>query len=129
MSEPKIADRLNHVAYLTNDTGATYRFYTEVMGFKLVAAVRGDYDPESRSEKPHLHTFFAMRSGEVIAFFDIEGLERPKKDNNVPTWSRHLAMSVDSHDELMALGGRYHTMFELQASRFVEYDDEGDKAF
>jgi len=101
MSEPKVADRLNHVAYLTADTGATYRFYTEIMGFKLVAAVRGEYDPESRSEKPHLHTFYAMRSGEVIAFFDIEGLEQPKKDH-APTWSRHLAMSVDSHDELEA---------------------------
>ena len=38
MSELKIADRLNHVAYVTTDTGATYRFYTEIMGFKLVAA-------------------------------------------------------------------------------------------
>jgi catechol 2,3-dioxygenase-like lactoylglutathione lyase family enzyme len=101
MSELKIADRLNHVAYLTTDTGATYRFYTEIMGFKLVAAVRGEYDPESRSAKPHLHTFFAMGSGEVIAFFDIEGMERPKKDS-APTWSRHFAMSVGSHEELMA---------------------------
>lgn len=101
MSELKIAGRLNHVAYPTTNTAATCRFYTEVMGFRLVAAVRGDYDPESQRRTPHLHTFFAMGSGEVIAFFDIEGLERPKKDH-VPTWARHFAMSVDSHDELLA---------------------------
>jgi catechol 2,3-dioxygenase-like lactoylglutathione lyase family enzyme len=101
MKEPNIANCLNHVAYVTNDTGATYRFYTEILGFKLVAAVRGDHDPESGTDKPHLHTFFAMRSGEVIAFFDIEGAEKPRRDA-LPTWSRHLAMSVDSYDELMA---------------------------
>lgn len=101
MSELQIASRLNHVAYPTTDTAATYRFYTEVMGFRLVAAVRGDYDPESQRHTPHLHTFFAMGSGEVIAFFDIEGLEKPAKDH-VPTWARHFAMSVESHDALLA---------------------------
>lgn len=98
---PKVARALNHVAYPTTDTGATYRFYTEILGFKLVAAVRGDHDPESGSDKPHLHTFFAMRSGEVIAFFDIEGIDKPKRDH-LPSWVRHFAMSVDSHEELMA---------------------------
>jgi ABC-type multidrug transport system fused ATPase/permease subunit len=29
-------------------------------------------------------------------------------------------VEIGSHDELMARGGRYHTMFELQASRFDE---------
>jgi catechol 2,3-dioxygenase-like lactoylglutathione lyase family enzyme len=102
MSEqPRTARALNHVAYPTTDTGATYRFYTEVLGFRLVAAVRGDHDPESKTSKPHIHTFFAMRSGEVIAFFDIEGVEKPKRDH-LPTWVRHFAMSVDSHDELLA---------------------------
>lgn len=100
MSEPKIPGRLNHVAYLTADTGATYRFYTEVMGFKLVAAVRNDYDPESQQTRPSLHTFFAMGSGEVIAFFDIEGVDLPRKDAHIPTWARHFAMSVESHDDL-----------------------------
>jgi glyoxylase I family protein len=98
---PTIARALNHVAYPTTDTGATYRFYTEILGFKLVAAVRGDRDPESNTSKPHLHTFFSMRSGEVIAFFDIEGAEKPARDH-LPTWVRHFAMSVDSYDDLMS---------------------------
>ena len=32
-----------------------------------------------------------------------------------------------THDELVARRGRYHRMFELQASRFVELDDEGQE--
>jgi len=31
-----------------------------------------------------------------------------------------------THDELMTLGGRYHTMYELQASRFTEDDSPAD---
>jgi catechol 2,3-dioxygenase-like lactoylglutathione lyase family enzyme len=120
MSELKIATRLNHVAYPTTDTGATYRFYTEILGFKLVAAVKGEFDPESRSAKPHLHTFFAMGTGEVIAFFDVEGLERPKKDH-VPTWARHLALSVDSQEELSAWRQRLLD-HGVQVSPIVDHD-------
>jgi catechol 2,3-dioxygenase-like lactoylglutathione lyase family enzyme len=50
----KVARALNHVAYPTTDTGATYRFYTEIMGFKLVAAVRGDQDPESGNSRSRI---------------------------------------------------------------------------
>jgi ABC-type multidrug transport system fused ATPase/permease subunit len=32
-----------------------------------------------------------------------------------------------SHDELIDLGGRYRTMFDLQASRFVELDEHGEE--
>ena len=32
-------------------------------------------------------------------------------------------VELGSHDELMALGGRYRTMFDMQASRFVELDE------
>ena len=36
-------------------------------------------------------------------------------------------VELGSHDELMALGGRYRTLFDLQASRFTEYDDDGEE--
>jgi ABC-type multidrug transport system fused ATPase/permease subunit len=35
-------------------------------------------------------------------------------------------IELGSHDELMELGGRYRTMFDLQASRFGEDEEEGD---
>jgi ABC-type multidrug transport system fused ATPase/permease subunit len=39
---------------------------------------------------------------------------------------RGRVVELGSHDELMTLGGRYHTMFGLQAQRFVaEVDEEG----
>jgi ABC-type multidrug transport system fused ATPase/permease subunit len=35
-------------------------------------------------------------------------------------------VELGSHDELIAAGGRYRTMFELQASRFGSADEEGE---
>jgi ATP-binding cassette, subfamily B, bacterial len=37
------------------------------------------------------------------------------------------AIELGSHEELMALGGRYRTMYDLQASRFVELDEHGEE--
>jgi ABC-type multidrug transport system fused ATPase/permease subunit len=37
------------------------------------------------------------------------------------------AIERGTHDELMALRGRYHTMYDLQASRFVEVDEHGEE--
>jgi hypothetical protein len=34
-------------------------------------------------------------------------------------------VELGTHDELMALGGRYRTMFDLQAQRFHLPDPEG----
>jgi ATP-binding cassette, subfamily B, bacterial len=36
-------------------------------------------------------------------------------------------VELGSHDELIAAGGRYKTMFDLQASRFTEYDEHGEE--
>ena len=38
-------------------------------------------------------------------------------------------VELGTHDELMALGGRYHTMFDLQAQRFAATEDEEGKTY
>ncbi len=38
---------------------------------------------------------------------------------------RGRVIELGSHDELMALNGRYRTMFDLQAQRFTSQDEEG----
>jgi ABC-type multidrug transport system fused ATPase/permease subunit len=38
-------------------------------------------------------------------------------------------VELGTHDELMALGGRYRTMFELQAQRFTSDTDEDGAAY
>lgn len=40
---------------------------------------------------------------------------------------RGRVVELGSHDELMERGGRYRTMFELQASRFTEVDELGEE--
>ena len=38
-------------------------------------------------------------------------------------------VELGTHDELMALGGRYRTMFDLQAQRFGATEDEEGAAY
>lgn len=90
---------LNHVAYLTTDTAETHRFYTEVLGCRLVAAVEEHEVPSTNEQTSFLHTFFAMKTGECLAFFEIDGQQQPPEDD-VPSWVRHIALTIDSPDEL-----------------------------
>ncbi len=88
---------LNHVAYITHDTTATARFYTEILGMELVAAVMDDAIPSTGDPVPYFHSFFRMGDGSTIAFFEAPELPAPAGHTH-PAYGvfQHLAMEVDS---------------------------------
>jgi catechol 2,3-dioxygenase-like lactoylglutathione lyase family enzyme len=90
---------LNHVAYPTWDSAATYRFYTEVLRCPFVAAIQLDEVPSNGAATPFLHTFYALSNGGCVAFFEVDGLT-PAADDGVPSWIRHLALDVESVESL-----------------------------
>lgn len=50
-----------------------------------------------------------------------------RRADRICVLERGAVVELGTHDELIAAGGRYHTMFELQASRFVELDEHGEE--
>ncbi|HEX8968652.1 MAG TPA: VOC family protein [Chloroflexota bacterium] len=90
---------MNHVAYVTWNTAETVRFYTDVLGMRLVGHATGDETSTGPSSR-FLHTFFEMEDGSCVAFFEIDGVDRETHVSPVPNWARHLALNVGSLDEL-----------------------------
>lgn len=92
--------RLNHVAYVTRDTAATIDFYEGILGMPLISCVAEDKVPSTGEAGHFLHTFFEMGDGSCVAFFEIENLPKDSLTSLLPKWAPHLALSVNSRDEL-----------------------------
>ena len=94
---PNAPGMLSHVAYITHDTSATTRFYTEVLGMDLVAAVMDDAIPSTGDPVPYFHSFFRMGDGSTIAFFEAPELPPPGELTH-PAYGvfQHLALEVES---------------------------------
>ncbi len=91
--------RLNHVAYRCRDAQETAEFYTDVLGLKLAHTIVQDLVPSTRELAPHAHVFFEMGDGSWVAFFDVGKEEHVAQETN-PDWAQHLALEVDTADEL-----------------------------
>ena len=52
-----------------------------------------------------------------------------RQANRICVLERGRVVELGTHDELMALGGRYQTMFDLQAQRFNAAEDEEGKQY
>ena len=93
---------LHHVAFTTRDVEATYEFYTKKLGMRLLHT-----ENQKFGRGYFRHFFFAMGSGEAIAFFQVEkvGESADYKTEistglGLPAWANHVAFRLDTMDEL-----------------------------
>ncbi|SFV07910.1 VOC family protein [Pseudoduganella namucuonensis] len=91
---------LHHFAYRCKDAEETRRFYEDILGLPLVHVIRNDHVPSTGEYCPYVHIFFQMTDGSHIAFFDLGDDVRPDPSPNTPAWVNHLALRVDSLDDL-----------------------------
>lgn len=121
----------HHVALATHDAAATHRFYTEVMGFRLVKVVATP-TPTAPGATPtgfSKHFFYATDdspNGEtgMMAFWEIHdtsiGTDWSANLNagiGLPVWVNHIAFDAPTLDELHRHRDRWrrhgHTVAEV----------------
>ncbi|WP_433830427.1 VOC family protein [Actinoplanes sp. CA-015351] len=88
---------LHHTALISSDVETTVRFYQDLLGFPLTELI------ENRDYPGSSHFFFDIGNGNLLAFFDLPGLNLGPYAE-VLGGLHHMAISVDPArwDELVA---------------------------
>jgi len=100
---------LHHFAWRCRDSEETRRFWEDLLGLPLVHLVKSDHVPSTGEHCPYVHIFFQMHDGSYIAFFDLGDDVQAEPSPNTPAWVNHIALRVDSVDDLLAAKARLET--------------------
>ena len=97
---------LHHFAWRCRDCEETRHFYEDLLGLPLVHVIKADHVPSTGEYCPYVHIFFQMTDGSYIAFFDLGDDVKADPSPNTPGWVNHLALRVDSVEDLRAAKAR-----------------------
>ena len=103
---PDSIHKLHHFAYRCRDAEETRAFYEDLLGLPLVHLVQAETVPSEGEHCPFVHIFFQMRDGSYLAFFDLGDNVASEPSPNTPSWVNHIALEMDSVDEVHAARDR-----------------------
>lgn len=104
-----LVKRIHHAAYRCKDALQTARWYEKHLGMKLILSIAEDYVPSTGEADPYMHIFMDAGAGNVLAFFELPTRPEMGRDPNTPVWTQHMALKVDSMDDL------FNTKAKLEA--------------
>lgn len=87
----RMTNRLHHMAYRCRDSEETRVFYEEVIGLPLAASLPIETTATGRPVRI-MHTFFALKDGSYLAFFEVPGSPFEFKDQH--DFDLHIALEV-----------------------------------
>jgi glyoxylase I family protein len=96
---------IDHIGQRCSDPRGIVEFYTQVLGAKFVRAVAAT-KISTGEDTPHLNVFLRLPDGSQFDFVDAPLLGPPVPDPNTPSWVRHIAMRVDTHEHLLEMKRR-----------------------
>jgi catechol 2,3-dioxygenase-like lactoylglutathione lyase family enzyme len=83
---------LHHMAFRCRDSEATRAFYEEVIGLPLASALPIEATATGRGVRA-LHTFFEIKDGSYLAFFEVDG--QPFEFKAQHDFDLHIALETD----------------------------------
>ncbi len=98
--------KIHHVAYRCIDAKQTVEWYGKYLNMNFVLAIAEDQVPSTGAPDPYMHVFLDAGAGNVLAFFELPNQQPMDRDQNTPAWVQHLALEVDSMEEMMAAKAR-----------------------
>jgi catechol 2,3-dioxygenase-like lactoylglutathione lyase family enzyme len=98
--------RIHHVAYRCVDARKTVEWYGKYLGMNFVLAIAEDHVPSTGEFDPYMHVFLDAGGGNVLAFFELPNQSPMGRDEHTPAWVQHLALQVDSIEQLLATKAR-----------------------
>jgi catechol 2,3-dioxygenase-like lactoylglutathione lyase family enzyme len=85
---------VHHTAFRCRDAEETRKFYEDVLGLPLKAALVFETEPGSGKPAPYMHLFFEMPDGNYVAFFDEPGRASDDKFKMKHGFDLHLAFET-----------------------------------
>ncbi|MGG4775414.1 VOC family protein [Alcaligenaceae bacterium 429] len=93
--------KIHHVAYRCKNAKETVEWYGKYLNMRFILAIAENEVPSTKEPDPYMHVFLDAGNGNVLAFFELPTRPEMGRDSNTPTWVQHLALEVDSVDDLL----------------------------
>ena len=98
--------KFHHVAYRCIDAKQTVEWYAKYLNMDFILAIAEDEVPSTKEPDPYMHIFLDAGGGNILAFFELPASPPMDRDRNTPTWVQHLALDVETVDELVSTKAR-----------------------
>jgi len=98
--------KIHHVAYRCKDAKQTVEWYQKYLNMNFVLAIAEDAVPSTKEPDPYMHVFLDAGQGSILAFFELPTKAPMGRDMNTPTWAQHLALQVETMEEMMQAKAR-----------------------
>ncbi|HCN70688.1 MAG TPA: glyoxalase [Pusillimonas sp.] len=101
-----LIQRVHHVAYRCKDAKETVEWYIKYLKMNFILAISENEVPSTKEPDPYMHVFLDAGMGSILAFFELPNNAPMGRDPNTPLWTQHLALKVNSLNDLLETKAR-----------------------